>query len=250
MMARFPSAPPKFNIRLVLWRIGELLYLPYLFREDLVALADRFEFEDRLAIEHERFSSSPLISAFALSIFFLRLHYGLLDCVKDTADNNYTSSGFPTQYQLVQVMKLRLKEYEGIHSFSNSSLAEDLEFYKSNIISSRLDLDDEKEGNFDYLKRALGTDAIIKRFSSSAEIKDKPSWLKSDPRKEFSIEDFWAKNYPSSNLYPDPRWSEAHRLLLKLGSKFCCCRQAQIQHALISMYETKSALYHIRSLFK
>lgn len=250
MMAKFPMAPPKFNIKLVIWRIGELLYLPYLFREDLIALAEKFELEDRLAIEHERFSSSPLISAFALTIFFLRLHYGLLDCVKDTAENIFTTSGFPTQHQLVQIMKFRLKIYEGLHSLSNSHTAEDLEFYKNNIISSRLDLDDESGGNFDYLKRALGIDAILKKLSSNAEGKDSPSWLKSDPNKEFSIEDFWAKNYPSSNLYPDPEWPEAHRLLLRLGSRFCCCRQAQIQHALISMYETKSALYHIRSFFK
>lgn len=250
---------PVLDVRLLLWRIGEDLSLPYIYREDLISLSVKLGLEYRFGAVVEKGSSNALVTAYVLVIFYLKLHYGMFDSTLSNRENeNFVKSGLPTQYQLLEAWRSKLKHVEDPQEFTSSGLARDFEFYQKHVVGPRIEPGDEMEDDLAQIKRSLRIDALLE---SARENKGGAPWLKLDPEREIEINDTWAKQYPCSLVKTkEPKgkeenrgfatWSEAYRILLKLGSRFCCCEDAHLEFALSSLFETNAASLWLHSTFQ
>jgi hypothetical protein len=245
---------PTLDVRLLLWKIGEELDLPYIFREDLVALSVKLGLEYTFGAVSDKSSSNALVTAYALVIFYLKLHYGLVDSTLSNKENeNYVKSGFPTQLQLLEVWKSWLKQVTSPQDYTLSGFALDFDFYKRNVVAPRTESGDEMEADLAQIKRSLRLDAYL----NTEEIRGKgPFWLKFDLDREIEITDKWARQYPCSlSKFDDAgrklsTWSEAYRILLELGARFCCCEQVHIESVLTHLFETNVASLWLHSTFQ
>lgn len=235
LQSRLGIELPTLDCRLLMWRLGEELSLPYIFREDLIALSVRLGNDYTLGIIHERIPPNPLLGAFACSVFWLKLQYGLLEGRFSQADANFASSGFPTLYQLVQAWKKRARDLEFPVDYTK-----DLDFVREHIVKARTEPSSSSTDDFTLIRRSLDIGPPPAAASVQA-----PSWLRTDPELEIQIEPVFAKKYPCFEAsYP-----EAYRLLLELGSRFCCCDETTVHTAVRTMFETKPAQQLIRSVF-
>lgn len=245
---------PILDVRLLLWRVGEDLSLPYIYRDDLTALSVKLGLEYKFGAVVEKGASNPLVTAYALVIFYLKLHYALFDSTLSNRENeNYVKSGLPTQFQLLEAWRSKLKKVETPQDFTLPGLARDFEFYEKSVIGPRIEPGDQMEDDLAQIKRALRLDDLL-QFAQTTS--DTVPWLKLDPEREIEITDTWAKQYPCSlskgkdaqkNL---ATWSEAYRILLKLGSMFCCCDEAHLESALNGLFETNIASYWLHTTFQ
>lgn len=230
--------------RLILWRIGELLTLPYLYREDIIALSVKLNLEYTVGVVHERFPSNPFCLAFALIIFYLKLHYGLTDfSIRHQENKRFTASGFPTHYQLQEAWRSILTEMKLGSRNDLSGVVEQLDLYKKIVIPSLAE-SVEKEEEFDYqqMKRSLKISDIENALERKPE--SRPAWLITPPEQEIEITDHWSKNYLATRNQDInsessfTAWSESTRILIEIGGMFCCVKPSSIEWALNRLAET------------
>lgn len=249
LMQRSNSVPlPVLDCRIVFWRIGEELCLPYLFREDLAALSVRFSYDFTFGLVQERLPSDPLITAFALTIFFLKVHYSLLDsALKHSEQRRFSDSGFPTMYQLIESWKRRYQYLINPHGYDEEELRDDLEFYKTSVIPFRNSKDTGISAeDIAQLRRALQ----LQESSPANQEASEPTWLKSDPDKEIEITDIWAKKYATgSGSHPFSEFSEGYRLLVEIGARLCACHESRIGAVVERLFETTHGYGIIRGFF-
>lgn len=249
LMQQINSVPlPVLDSRLMLWRIGEELSLPYLFREDLAALFVRFQIDSTFGLVQERFASDPLITAFALTIFYLKVHYNLLDtALKHSEQRRFTASGFPTQYQLVECWRRTFAWLSNPHGYDESGIRADLPFYKDTIIPLKTSKSPEvPPEDIAQLQRALQLDSQSSQYEPT-----RPPWLSSGPDCEVEITEFWAKHYPISPSHPSgfSEHSEGYRLLLEIGARLCSCRMKRMNAVVERLFENNVGYGVIRAHF-
>ncbi len=256
MFSKIGADLPMYDIRLLMWRIGEELFLPTLFREDLVHLAVRLEIIPVVGQVHERMLSNPLINMFALVLFYLKLNYGLLDSLLQRNDfiRMYTESDLPTLYQLLQVWKERLRHYENPQLFDRRNIAANIELYRDVVISAKIPEIAKVDEDYQQIRRALNTSIILDRFREEAAAPT-PAWIPTPPDSTFSLNDNFAKRYVCSQHHRKKEedrlehWSESFRVLIHIGAHFCCCAPEQITRALEYGFETVPSYQWVLSRF-
>jgi hypothetical protein len=241
---------PRLHSGVLFWRIGELLSLPYAYRVKLDKLCHPFKMDFVLVIHHEKHPSNPLILAFSLTIFYLKLHYGLLDQDYKFVNETFGKLKLPT---LLELRKHWQRTISALRSpFTNQDIFDfdsHLKFFKQNIVpqlgSDENCTETELSTISSYLQQI---DPLINLIPESRlSTTEQARWLNLNDKIDGCTSSFWAMNYICLTEFEGS--SEIMKELLEIGANFCSCSPVTLYNSLTKIFESRTSYESNKGIF-
>lgn len=242
---------PNLPSSILFWRIGELLSLPYEYRVKIDKLSHRFNMEFILGIHHEKYPSNPLTLAFALTIFFLKIHYGLLQQDYKFNTRSLESLKLPTLNALRECWHQRLATIRSpLANQCKSELESYMSFFKHNITSQFISSENNIEAELlpisNYLQQnAPDVQCFAENNISNSE---QSNWLTSNVKIDgVLLSSFWARNYACLKEYD--ACSDTMQELFEIGAHFCSCTPKALYISYLKIFENRKSYEFNKGIF-
>lgn len=240
---------PRLHSGTLLWRIGELLSLPYDYRIKLDKLSHQFNMDFILGIHHEKYPSNPLILAFSLTIFYLKLHYGLLDQDYKFVNETYETSQLPTLSQLRQCWQKNSVIGSPFTNQGTFDFDSHLKFFKQNIVPQLSSVENCTETELSTISSYLQQiDPLVNLIPENIiTTTEQPKWLNFNDKIENHTSSFWSKNYVCMTGFEDS--SEVTKELLEIGASFCSCSPFTLYNSFAKIFESRTSYESNKGIF-
>lgn len=244
---------PRIDCKILFWRIGEELSLPYFYRKTLVLMSLKLKIDPVVGLLHEKHPANPLISAFVLAIFFLKLNYGLLDRDSCRVNADFKKSGFPCLEELGLLWKRKLSSISTPFSFDPTEFKNFLEFCQKDVIKPLGNKGEISEAELDPIKRLVQS-STWDSSSLAATPEELSPWLLNiirfdDLGSKIIPPDFWARNFVVVPKINDPIGSDYFQSLLQIGAYFCSSDTESLLAVYERLFTTNVAFETLKALF-